>query len=103
MQRAEELGNYLREKLLELRQKHKIIGDVRGKGLMTGAELVRENKIPATDEMDNILEQLKDRGILAGKTGISRNVLTFQPPLVITRNDIEQVIKALDEVLSYPE
>lgn len=100
VQRAQELGSYLREKLFGLKQKHKIIGDVRGKGLMTGAELVRENKIPATEELDNILEQLKDRGILAGKTGISRNVLTFQPPLIITHHDINLVIKILDEILS---
>lgn len=75
------------------------MGEVRGKGLMLGVELVKENKIPAAEETDNILEDFKDRGILAGKTGVSRNVLTFQPPLVITREDIDRVIEALDEIL----
>ncbi|MCR4293072.1 MAG: aspartate aminotransferase family protein, partial [Candidatus Kuenenia sp.] len=62
--------------------------------------LVKGDKIPAFDETDNILEQLKDLGILAGKTGISRNVLTFQPPLVITQNDIDHLCVALKIILS---
>lgn len=101
MQKAKDLGDYFKDKLNILQQKHKIIGDVRGKGLMLGVELVKENKVPAVEEIDSILEELKDRGILAGKTGISRNVLTFQPPLVITRSDIDQVAKVLDEILFY--
>lgn len=76
---------------------------MRGKGLMLGIELVKEDKVPAAEETDYILEELKDRGILAGKTGISRNVLTFQPPLIITRNNIDQVVETLDEVLSHTQ
>lgn len=98
-QRAEDLGNYFKNKLTELQQRHKLMGEVRGKGLMLGVELVREDKIPATEETDSILEALKDRGILAGKTGVSRNVLTFQPPLVITRKDIDRVLETLDDIL----
>lgn len=97
-QRAKELGDYFRIKLSEMQRRYKLIGDVRGKGLMLGAELVKENKIPASEEIDYILEELKDRGILAGKTGVLRNVLTFQPPLVITRDDIDQVIEILDDI-----
>lgn len=99
VQRAKDLGNYFKDKLIELQQRYKLIGEVRGKGLMLGVELVKENKVPATEEIDNILERLKDRGILAGKTGVSRNVLTFQPPLVITRQDIDRVLETLDDIL----
>jgi 4-aminobutyrate aminotransferase/4-aminobutyrate aminotransferase/(S)-3-amino-2-methylpropionate transaminase len=99
-QMAIHLGGYLQFKLNELQQRHPLMGDVRGKGLMVGVELVREDKSPAAEEIDDVLEGLKDRGILAGKTGISRNVLTFQPPLIITLDDINRVIEALDEVLS---
>ncbi|MFN3532226.1 MAG: aspartate aminotransferase family protein [Candidatus Brocadia sp.] len=102
VQRAKDLGNYFKDKLIELQQKHRLIGEVRGKGLMLGVELVKDNKVPATEEIDNILESLKDRGILAGKTGVSRNVLTFQPPLVITRDDIDRVIETLDDILCVP-
>ncbi len=99
VQRAKDLGNYFKDKLKILQQRHGLLGDVRGKGLMLGVELVKRDKIPAAEEIDYILEELKDRGILAGKTGVSRNVLTFQPPLIITRDDIDQVVETLDKIL----
>ena len=99
VQRAKDLGNYFKDKLKILQQSHGLLGDVRGKGLMLGVELVKRDKIPAAEEIDYILEELKDRGILAGKTGASRNVLTFQPPLVITRDDIDRVVETLDELI----
>ncbi len=98
VQKAEELGGYLKDKLLKMKQRYALIGDIRGKGLMLGVELVNEDKIPAVEETDAILEELKERGILAGKTGVSRNVLTFQPPLVITRNDIDYMTDILDGI-----
>ncbi|MCR4321710.1 MAG: aspartate aminotransferase family protein [Candidatus Brocadiaceae bacterium] len=98
VQRAKDLGNYFKDKLKILQQSHGLLGDVRGKGLMLGVELVKKDKIPAAEEIDYILEELKDRGILAGKTGVSRNVLTFQPPLVITRDDIDRVVETLDKI-----
>ncbi|GJQ49317.1 MULTISPECIES: aspartate aminotransferase family protein [Candidatus Kuenenia] len=100
VEKAKELGDYFKNALNDLQQKYRIIGDVRGMGLMLGVELVKEDKIPAFDETDNILEQLKDLGILAGRTGISRNVLTFQPPLVITQNDIDHLCMVLGIILS---
>lgn len=99
VRKAKDLGNYFKEKLEIVQQRHKLIGDVRGKGLMLGMELVKKNKIPATGEIDTVLEKLKERGIFAGKTGMSRNVLTFQPPLVITNSDIDCVVEALNEIL----
>lgn len=96
--KADELGEILKEGLKNLQKKHQMIKDVRGIGLMLGAELVRENGEPAIQETDIILEKLKDRGIIVGKNGLNRNVLAFQPPLVITKLDIETLIKNLDEV-----
>jgi 4-aminobutyrate aminotransferase-like enzyme len=100
MERAETLGIRLKNGLNELKEKHSIIGDVRGLGLMLGAELVKENKVPAIEETDMILEKMKNRGILIGKNGENRNVLAFQPPLVITEDDVDFMISTLDEVLS---
>lgn len=96
---AKQLGKNLKEKLEELKNKYEIIKDVRGMGLMLGAEMVRENGEPATEEVDIILEKLKDRGLIVGKNGINRNVIAFQPPLVITKENIETLISNLDEVL----
>jgi len=97
---AAEVGPYFKEKLLELKDKHPIIGDVRGIGLMLGAELVREGKEPAVEETDKVLEYLKNAGVIIGKNGPSRNVLAFQPPLIISKNDVDQVVKELDRVLA---
>lgn len=97
--KAEVLGVILKSRLEELKKKHSIIKDVRGIGLMLGAELVKGNGEPATEETDLILESLKDRGFIVGKNGLNRNVLVFQPPLVITEEDIDKLIINLDKVL----
>ena len=99
IERAQTLGEKLKNGLTQLQEKHPLIGDVRGLGLMIGVEIVRENKIPATEEVDIILEKLKNRGILLGKNGEFRNVLAFQPPLVITEEDVDFMLQQLDEVL----
>ena len=83
-----------------LKEKHPIIKEVRGLGLMLGAELVKANGEAASEETDLILEKLKDRGLIVGKNGLGRNVLAFQPPLVITEENIEVLIQNLDDVLS---
>ncbi|MCP5003498.1 MAG: aspartate aminotransferase family protein [Planctomycetes bacterium] len=100
-QNAETMGAYLKESLKELQDRHRLIGDVRGKGLMVGAELVGNGKEPATKETDVILEYMKDRGCLIGKTGAGRNVLSFQPPLIITKEDVDEVMDVLDGALAF--
>jgi 4-aminobutyrate aminotransferase-like enzyme len=97
---AENLGMKLKEGLLKLKEKYPIIYDVRGLGLMLGAELLKENGEPAYEEVDLILEILKDEGILLGKNGLDRNVLAFQPPLVITENDVVTVLDKLNLAFS---
>ena len=100
MKNAQERGKQLKEGLAALQEKHPIIGDVRGIGLMVGAEFIRPDGSPAFEELDNVLEELKNRGFIIGKNGVSRNVMAFQPPLVITEQDITDVLNALDMVLS---
>lgn len=102
-QNAAKLGTYLKEKLLELQDKHPLIGDVRGIGLMQGAELVKEGKEPAAEEVDRILEIMKNKGIIIGKNGRSRNVLAFQPPLVINKDNVDEMITALDDAFTQVE
>ena len=97
---AENLGMKLKCGLIKLKEKHPIIHDVRGIGLMLGAELLKENGEPACVETDFILEILKDEGVLLGKNGSDRNVLAFQPPLVITENDVDLVLDKLDLALN---
>ncbi|HAX73456.1 MAG TPA: aspartate aminotransferase family protein [Firmicutes bacterium] len=99
MENAAVLGEQLTQGLKALQLKYPIIGDVRGIGLMQGAELVYSDKTPATVEVDIILEKMREKGILIGKNGEYRNVLAFQPPLVITKQDLQHMLSTLDDVL----
>ena len=96
--KAESLGNYLKSLLVNLKEKYPVIYEVRGLGLMIGIEL-RLDGTPLTDFTDIVLEGLKDNGFLVGKTGINRNVITFQPPLIITERDLDSLIESLDKEL----
>lgn len=98
---AKTLGDYLKKGLLHLQKKHALIHDIRGIGLMLGAELLKSNGNPAVEETDYILEALKNEGILLGKNGLDRNVLAFQPPLIITQEDIDFLLNTLDGILSH--
>ncbi|MBR1580208.1 MAG: aspartate aminotransferase family protein [Selenomonadaceae bacterium] len=93
-------GDQLMSGLRRLQSTHGIIGDVRGLGLMVGAEFIRSDGSPAPDELDTTIEALKDRGFIVGKNGVGRNVLAFQPPLVISEQDIDDVLNALDLILT---
>lgn len=97
--RAAERGAQLKAGLAALRQKYPVIGDVRGLGLMIGAELVDSSGGPAAEQTDRILEAMKNRGFIIGKNGIHRNVLAFQPPLVITEENIDAMLGALEDTL----
>ncbi|MBE8954417.1 MAG: aspartate aminotransferase family protein [Quinella sp. 2Q5] len=99
MANATARGQQLMDGLRQLQAKHTIIGDVRGIGLMVGAEFVHADKSPAAAELDALIEELKNRGFIVGKNGVGRNVLAFQPPLVITAQDIDDVLNAIDLIL----
>ncbi len=98
-ERAHRMGLYLKKGLLALSDRYRLIGDVRGLGLMVGAELVKGDKSPAQDETTLILERLKDLGVLVGRGGEQRNVLAFQPPLVITEEDIDEMLGHLGDAI----
>lgn len=92
-------GAQLADGLKDLQRRHPILGDIRGLGLMRGAEFVRADGSPAPAALDAALEKLKDRGILVGKNGLARNVMAFQPPLVITAADVDHLLNQLEDVL----
>lgn len=100
-QRAEALGAILQDGLKEIASRYgNIISDVRGAGLMIGAELLVDNTHDGAILVDEILEQMKDQGYCIGKNGVHRNVLAFQPPLVIAEEDITGMLSALELVIS---
>lgn len=99
------VGNYLKGKLSELMKKHPIIGDVRGKGLMLGFELVKDRKTkePAAKELLRLMDLCKDRGLLIGKGAMAQNVARIKPPLCIAKEDADFICGVLDESLGIIE
>lgn len=94
--RARRMGSRLKKSLIEFQKKSRWIRQVRGTGLMLGMELAHPaSSDPAATQLDQVLENLKDLGILAGKTGKHRNVLTFMPPLIIGERETAAIMRAL--------
>ena len=98
LENCTETGGYLRGRLEELREKHVVIGDVRGMGLMQAVELVedRRTKKPAAAATTMALEAARENGLLIGKGGMYGNVLRISPPMNIGRADVDQFIELLD-------
>jgi 4-aminobutyrate aminotransferase/4-aminobutyrate aminotransferase/(S)-3-amino-2-methylpropionate transaminase len=98
--RSECLGRHLQTRLRGLQARHGAIAEVRGRGLMIGAELRNQQGEPDAELTDTVLEDMKDAGYLLAKTGTGRNVLTFMPPLVVEEAALEGLVNRLDEVLT---
>jgi 4-aminobutyrate aminotransferase len=97
-----ETGGYLRGSLEELKDKHEIIGDVRGMGLMQAIELVedRKTRAPAAAQTAQLLEATREHGLLVGKGGLYGNVIRLTPPMNICRGDVDHFIQLLDKSLT---
>jgi 4-aminobutyrate aminotransferase len=97
---AAAVGEHLIGGLRELQKKHQIIGDVRGKGLMIGIELVRDRqtKERAVEERNAVVQAVFRRGVLV--LGAGKNAIRLAPPLVFTRDQADSVVRVLDEALS---
>jgi alanine-glyoxylate transaminase/(R)-3-amino-2-methylpropionate-pyruvate transaminase len=98
---ARVVGARLKNGLLRLQRSHRLIGDVRGLGLMLGVELVRDRatKEPAKSEAIDVLEAAREAGLLVGKGGIDGNTLRIKPPMCITAADVDFAIDVLDVIL----
>jgi len=97
---AADVGGYLMSGLRSLADKHPLIGDVRGRGLMIGVELVRDRqtKERASEERDAVVNAAFARGMLV--LGAGRNAVRFSPPLVLTRAQADTAVKIFDEALT---
>lgn len=100
-QHALETGASLRASLSELAESHPAIGDVRGAGLYTGLELVtdRSSQAPASELALDVIEGLRERGVLTSVCGPDNNVLKLRPPLALAASDIPRLAEALDGAL----
>jgi len=96
------IGNRLLAGLNQLKEKYKLIGDVRGKGLLVGIELVRDrqSKEPAKEECAQILETCKEMGLLLGKGGLWGQTIRFSPPMCVNEQDADFLLDVLDRAFS---
>jgi alanine-glyoxylate transaminase / (R)-3-amino-2-methylpropionate-pyruvate transaminase len=92
------IGNKILAGLSELKEKYKLIGDVRGKGLLLGMELVkdRQSKDPAREECGQVMENCKEMGLLVGKGGLWGQTIRFSPPMCLKEHDADFLIDVLD-------
>lgn len=99
---AKEMGAYIRSGLNDLMAKHQIIGDVRGRGLLLGIELVKDRKTKehASKECADVIEIAKDNGLLLGKGGLFGNVIRIAPALSINKKQADLMISILDKAFS---
>ena len=100
-ERALRLGQRLRAGLEEIKGRFAIVGDVRGSGLFTGVELVRDRESlePAREEASYVVNRLREKGVLAGTDGPFDNVVKLRGPLALTPDDIDLALEIFNETL----
>ncbi len=99
---AKDMGALLKDGILELAKKHMLIGDVRGRGLLMGIELVKDrtSKVHATAEAAAFMDACKEHGLLLGKGGLMGNVIRLAPPLSINREQVGSMLKIMDQAFA---
>jgi 4-aminobutyrate aminotransferase len=99
---AAAVGGHFRRRLEALQEKHPVIGEVRGMGLMQGIELVKDRKTkdPAPEATAAVMEAAKDRGLIIGKGGMYGNVLRISPALNVSAADADQAADVLDQAFA---
>jgi 4-aminobutyrate aminotransferase len=94
-------GEYVMSRLRSLQERFPLIGEVRGMGLMVGIELVTDEALtPAVGQAEAIRAYCLEHGVLVGVGGVFGNVVRIQPPLVITRDQLDHALEVLEQALS---
>ena len=101
VENARIVGEHLRAGLRALSQKYAIIGDVRGRGLFCGVEMVedRASKAPATRATRAIVNGMRERGVLISTTGRHEQILKIRPPMPFSTENADLLLTTLDEVV----
>lgn len=99
---VQEVGDYFRAGLDRMWEKYPLMGEVRGKGLMQGVEMVtdRASKEPAPQAVNQLFEETRARGLLIGKGGLYGNVVRISPPLTATKEHVDEAMSILDAAMA---
>ena len=97
---ALEVGNYLLNQLKNLQDQHDLIGEVRGRGLFIGIELVKDELVPAQAEAQTIVNQMKNKGLLLSTDGPEHNVIKIKPPLLFNKKNADELVEKIDKRIS---
>ncbi|WP_170345162.1 aspartate aminotransferase family protein [Ruegeria atlantica] len=99
---ARSVGDHARKRLKLLKEKYTVIGDIRGSGLIFGAEMVldRDSKEPASEFTDRIINTMRQRGIIHSKLGRHKNTLKIRPPMPFSVENADLLFDTLDDVLA---
>ncbi len=98
---AKQVGDYALSRLEKLQEKYEFIGDIRGSGLVFGAEMVldRTTKEPASDFTDRVINAMRHKGVIHSKLGRYKNTLKIRPPMPFSIDNADLLFDTLDEVL----
>lgn len=97
---ADEVGGYLKERLMRMAEGTPLISEVRGRGLMLAIEIVGPNGVPDPPGAARFMEACRERGVLVGKGGVKANAIRISPPLTITREAAEEAANVFEEALA---
>ncbi len=100
--KAKTVGDHARKRLEQLRDKYSVIGDIRGSGLIFGAEMVldQQDKTPASAFTDRVINAMRHRGIIHSKLGRHKNTLKIRPPMPFSIENADLLFDTLDDVLA---
>ena len=98
---AKNVGSYFLKRLEAIKERHELIGDVRGRGLILGIELVKDRKTkePAPKEVSKVVYRAWELGLIAVTTGLYSNVIEITPPLILTKNDVDEAIEIIEKAI----
>lgn len=105
VERSIEIGEHLKRRLLELAERHPLIGDIRGKGLLISVELIKnqEDKELAAQEAAIVVDEALKRGLMIGAIGTYKQTLRLTPPIILSREEADLAVDIIDESLKEAE
>ncbi|MDV2582179.1 aspartate aminotransferase family protein [Alkalibacillus haloalkaliphilus] len=101
LKNAQELGQYFKDQLLQLKEKYSTVGDVRGIGLMLAVELVKEDGSPNAELLGKLRNEAQEQGVILLGCGTDKNVIRFIPPTTVTKDEIDRVLTVVEEGLKH--